>query len=737
MTSVKILRVSDTAGTLIDGGSNVCVTGDLNTLLDVTNITPIDISVELDGVPSSVDDKITKRGLLPLTLSDGTTYYQTCFYCANMVETIISPAAVLASSNVFYYWYQEGCKDPSVPGRIRFTSRNGLLSMHFDLQQRDGLYYCSTDVYTVDHDPVRVACHRTQVPPPATGLPRPIFIPTLKARQIESEVWMLRYGSPGESQLDVLPSHVIGTPPVFEYHPFRSIDFKEQAYIRKQAANRAAERIPQCGAEFFMDFAFMRSSTEDYKCPNRNTDRVVTSYDGHSSHLIIVDGASRRVWAFLTKSKEPPLDILRAFMTKFGIASGVVRTDQGGELARSAAFRTMMLRDFGYVVEPTGADSLSQNGGSEIYNNTLAVKVRTLLYGSGLSAKFWSAALLHAVYLHNRLVHLATNKTPYEGWYGRKPDVTHLKTFGSRVCVKQTGSRRCKLDRHDFTGIFLGYTATDQNILYLDLDSGIVKWCHHAVFDEAWYLQATRPPAAQLLYDLGLEAETESMTVDGPLHPTPIGTVSPISVTWPPMPPVFTQHHKPFPTPPMCLMTPLPLRVTDTPSQNIIAARAARVRSTNTTNSKKQLAADVVAEYLIGVDDMAMVYVSPDPFQSAFEEELDLRKFDLSHHRTAGLCFFEKDGRLFLASMAPSTPGARIPRWRTRIRGAWLITINGTSVSSISDAQGVFQQLSATGAPLCTLLFSHSEITPDISNKGLPILSSSDFSQFTHDQLNN
>ncbi len=137
---------------------------------------------------------------------------------------------------------------------------------------------------------------------------------------------MLRYGSPGKGQLDVLPSHVMGTPPVFEYHPFRSIDFKEQAYIRRQAANRAAERIPQCGAEFFMDFAFMRSSTEDYKRPNKNTDRVVTSYDGHSSHLIIVDGASRRVWEFLTKSKEPPLDILRTFMTKFGIASGVCQT---------------------------------------------------------------------------------------------------------------------------------------------------------------------------------------------------------------------------------------------------------------------------------------------------------------------------------------------------------------------------------------------------------------------------
>jgi hypothetical protein len=47
-----------------------------------------------------------------------------------------------------------------------------------------------------------------------------------------------------------------------------------------------------------------------------------------------------------------------------------------------------MLKEFNYAVKLTGADSLSQNGGAEIYNNTLAVKVRTLLYCSGLSAKF-------------------------------------------------------------------------------------------------------------------------------------------------------------------------------------------------------------------------------------------------------------------------------------------------------------------------------------------------------------
>jgi hypothetical protein len=148
-------------------------------------------------------------------------------------------------------------------------------------------------------------------------------------------------------------------------------------------------------------------------------------------------------------------------------------------------------------------------------------------------------------YLHNRLVHSATGKTPYKGWHGRKPDVTHLKTFGLWVCMKQTGMRRCKLDRHDFTGIFLSYTATDQNIIYLDLDSGIVKSCHHAVFDEAGYLQPTHPPAAQLLYDLGLEAESERTSVNDPIVLTPVGTIKPVKIPWPPLPPRSLTNYVP------------------------------------------------------------------------------------------------------------------------------------------------------------------------------------------------
>jgi hypothetical protein len=193
----------------------------------------------------------------------------------------------------------------------------------------------------------------------------------------------------------------------------------------------------------------------------------------------------------------------------------------------------MFQKEFQYIVKPTGSDCPSQNGAAKINNDKLVVKVRTLLYRSGLPAKFLSAALVHSVYLHNRLVHSVTKMTPYEAWYSRQPDVSYLKTFGSCVCVKAPGLRHCKLDHNDYTGIFLGYTATNQNIRYIDTTSDIVKTSHCATFDEAWYLQPTRPPAAQLVYNLGLEADDPQGSPDDNTHSPATIMVAP----WPPMAP--------------------------------------------------------------------------------------------------------------------------------------------------------------------------------------------------------
>jgi hypothetical protein len=143
----------------------------------------------------------------------------------------------------------------------------------------------------------------------------------------------------------------------------------------------------------------------------------------------------------------------------------------------------MALTEFGYKIELTGTNSPSQNGQAEKWNNIFTVTTRALLYEAALEPKYWSAALLHASYLHNRRVHSRTGITLFEGWWGAKLNLKYLKLFGARVCVKQTGDRCSKLDKHNFTGLFLGYTSTDQNICYFDLNSGNTKTCHHATFN--------------------------------------------------------------------------------------------------------------------------------------------------------------------------------------------------------------------------------------------------------------
>ena len=223
-----------------------------------------------------------------------------------------------------------------------------------------------------------------------------------------------------------------------------------------------------------------------------------------------------------------------------------------------------------------------------------------------------------------------------------KPDLSHLKVFGSRVCVKRSGDRQGKLDRNDFTGIFLGFTATDHNILYLDLDSGLGKRSHHAQFDEVWYLQPTRPPAAQLLYDLGLEVDPDDCPDNSPATSC---------VPWPPIHPYVPKGDK-FQVPPQCILTPLPLRES-LAVQRPPAAAAARLsvpndsfhtpRIVTKTKAHSMSPSNIVAEYLIGKQDMATVYMSPDPFFESFEKLINLRKFDLDLHRIAGLCLAHSD----------------------------------------------------------------------------------------------
>ena len=133
---------------------------------------------------------------------------------------------------------------------------------------------------------------------------------------------------------------------------------------------------------------------------------------------------------------------------------GLICTDKGEELARSVSFCQAMLQRHNfdvtttssdanlapsngvYIVEPTGADTPTQNSRAEKWNDTLATTPRVLLYSSGLPPKYWLVALRHTVYLHNRRFHAVMKKTPFEAWNGIKPSLQHQSLWFKSLCRK-------------------------------------------------------------------------------------------------------------------------------------------------------------------------------------------------------------------------------------------------------------------------------------------------------------
>ena len=101
----------------------------------------------------------------------------------------------------------------------------------------------------------------------------------------------------------------------------------------------------------------------------------------------------------------------------------------------------------------------AQNGKVEQYVRTLEDTAQTLLADSGLSAEFYGDAVLTAQYLRNRLPTstLPPLMTPYEVMEGSKPDLSHLRVWGSQCFVAIPPERRTKGGPRRFEAIFVGY----------------------------------------------------------------------------------------------------------------------------------------------------------------------------------------------------------------------------------------------------------------------------------------
>jgi transposase InsO family protein len=133
----------------------------------------------------------------------------------------------------------------------------------------------------------------------------------------------------------------------------------------------------------------------------------------------------------------------------------VVRTDRGTEFLNKT-FHGYCAQN-GIHTEMSAAYTPQQNGVAERANRTIKEKVRTLLLGVNADNSLWNEAAQTAAYLHNVTPVSGKSKTPYEEFYGHKPDLSGLRKWGCLAYVKHEKHQVHPMGAQSVAGMFVGY----------------------------------------------------------------------------------------------------------------------------------------------------------------------------------------------------------------------------------------------------------------------------------------
>ena len=161
--------------------------------------------------------------------------------------------------------------------------------------------------------------------------------------------------------------------------------------------------------------------------------------DGFRYFITFTDDCSRYGYVYLMKNKSESFEkfkeIKNEVENQLGKRIKALRTDHGGEYL-SNEFGTY-LKECGIVPQLTPPVTPQWNGISERRNRTLLDMVRSMMCQTDLPLYFWGYALQTAAYTLNNVPSKSVEKTPYELWTGKVPDLNFLKIWGCEAYVRK------------------------------------------------------------------------------------------------------------------------------------------------------------------------------------------------------------------------------------------------------------------------------------------------------------
>ena len=483
------IRSSDSQ---MDGGANTNVTNNKRLIKHYRSIQTIPITgVGGDG-PACL---IKGEGYMDLQTNEGDWMTIKVYYAPRCNGTIVSPNAIVEENPKFTSWTQHSHLDTGKSTIYFYHKEQYHRRKSISMGMKNKLWYIQQPLIPTirrahpDDRKYRTIIHNA--------------IAQHINQHAEYELWHQRLLHPGQKVMTHLSSCTDGVPNI-KKPPFHVCDTCLETKGTKTKTHKSTDMAAtKFGQQFHMDFGFVHG---------RKNNRLIRSHDGFDSYLLITDAKTRYLWIFLCKNKNPPIKTLQLFLDQYGLQTGprTIRTDQGGELAKSHKIQETIAAA-GYSLETTGSDNSSQNGMIERPHRTLANMMRSALTDSGMDQKYWSDALVHSVFIKNRLPHAAFNytSTPYTEVTGTKPNIESLRIFGSPITTRKPGRRPVKLDNHCYNGIFLRFAKTLKNIVYLDRTTKKIKTTTYASFDEAHYSSNHKPKGAQRLLHTGMPTKDD------------------------------------------------------------------------------------------------------------------------------------------------------------------------------------------------------------------------------------
>lgn len=225
------------------------------------------------------------------------------------------------------------------------------------------------------------------------------------------------------------------------------------------------------------------------------------SLGGAKYFVTFVDDYSRYVWVYPIKFKDEVVNTFKNWINEAERQTSeklkTFRTDNGLEYAKLKSY----FCDKGVRHELSCAYTPQQNGVAERINRTLVEMARSCLSDGKLNLNLWAEAICCAAYIRNRVVNKANEMmTPFELWTETKPDLSHLRIFGSIGYVLEKRQGKHKFSEKGQEMILVGYGETCKGYRMLDMKTSKVKYSRDVRFIE------------QMNWETSLLSETPDVT---------------------------------------------------------------------------------------------------------------------------------------------------------------------------------------------------------------------------------